>query len=265
MDFARYKEDLLGSRPAGAPENLVVLERVTSTNLLARAVVADYDRECQALPTALLVAYEQTAGKGRLGRSWSSPPGLGVYASRTLSVARPEVLQTLPLLVGVGLARALDAYLPTPSRRKWPNDLLVAGKKIGGVLIESLVRPGDCAMVVVGFGVNLGHTAADLPQDRAATSIRLEGGEGGPEVPLPRLTWDLVLGVENELHHLGDAAYAVAAYRERTVHRPGDLLTCQVGEERVSGRFVGFDPEGRLLLSDGSHEIRLSAGEIIEG
>lgn len=262
MDFARYKEDLVGSRPAGAPENLVVLEQVASTNLLARAVIADYDRECQALPTALLVAWEQTAGKGRLGRRWSSPPGLGVYASRTLSVARPEVLQTLPLLVGVGLSRALDAHVPTPSRLKWPNDLLVSGKKIGGILIESLIRPGDCALVVVGFGVNLGHTAADLPEDRAATSIRLEGG---PEVPLPRLTWDLVLAVEEELLHLGDAAYAVAAYRERTVHRPGDLLTCQVGEERVTGRFVGIDPEGRLLLSAGGEEIRLSAGEIIEG
>lgn len=262
MDFARYKEELVASRPAGAPENLVVLERVASTNVLARAVVADYDRECQALPTALLVAWEQTAGKGRLGRSWSSPPGLGVYASRTLSVARPEVLQTLPLLVGVGLSRALDAYLPTPSQLKWPNDLLVSGKKIGGVLIESLVRPGDCALVVVGFGVNLGHTAADLPQDRPATSIRLEGG---PEVPLPRLTWDLVLAVENEIHHLGDADYAVREYRERTVHRPGDLLTCQVGEERVTGRFAGFDPEGRLLLSGDGGEVRLSAGEIIEG
>jgi BirA family transcriptional regulator, biotin operon repressor / biotin---[acetyl-CoA-carboxylase] ligase len=163
--------------------------------------------------------------------------------------------------VGVGLCRALDAYLPTPCRLKWPNDLLVAGKKIGGILIESLVRPGDCALVVVGFGVNLAQTAADLPHDRA-TSICLEGGAS---VPLAQLTWDLVLGVEQELLHLGDAAYAVAQYRERTVHQPGDLLTCQVGEERVSGRFVGFDPEGRLLLDADGRELRLAAGEVIEG
>jgi BirA family biotin operon repressor/biotin-[acetyl-CoA-carboxylase] ligase len=263
MDFARYVLEIERLQPAGVPENLVVLERVASTNLLARAVIADYDRECQALPTALFFAFEQTAGRGRLGRSWSSPPGQGVYASRTLSVAEPERLLTLPLLVGVGLCRALDAYLPEPCRLKWPNDLLASGKKIGGILIETLIRPGDCALAVVGFGVNRSQTAAELPHERA-TSILLEAGR---EVPLAQLTWDLVAAVERELPHLGDAAYAVQAYRERSVHRPGDRLTCQVGGERVTGTFRGFDPNGMLLLEveDTGAELRLSAGEVIEG
>jgi BirA family biotin operon repressor/biotin-[acetyl-CoA-carboxylase] ligase len=264
MDYARYVEEIERRRPAGVPENLVLLEQVGSTNLLARAVIADYDRECQALPTALFLAFEQTAGRGRLGRSWSSPPGQGVYASRTLSVDEPERLQTLPLLVGVGLCRALDAYLPAPCRLKWPNDLLASDKKIGGILIESLIRPGDCAMAVVGFGVNRGQTAAELPHE-GATSILLEGGG---DVPLAQLTWDLVAAVEGELLHLGDSAYAVAAYRERSVHQPGDRLTCQVGEERVSGNFRGFDESGMLLLDvegpEGRGERRLTAGEVIE-
>ena len=260
MDFSRYQEELDRLRPAGVPENFVVLEQVGSTNQLARAVIADYDRECQALPAALFLAFEQTAGRSRLVRSWSSPPGQGVYVSRTLSVAEPERLQTLPLLVGVGLCRALDAYLPAPCRLKWPNDLLASGKKIGGILIETLIRPGDCALAVVGFGVNQAQTAADLPHERA-TSILLEGGR---DLPLAQLTWDLVAAVERELKHLGDAGYAVEAYRERSVHQPGDRLTCQVGAEQVTGIFQGFDENGMLLLEVEGRERRLTAGEVIE-
>ncbi len=276
VDFSRYLEELVQEQPTGVPENLLVLAQVGSTNRLARAVLADYDRECQALPPALLLAFEQTAGRGRLGRSWSSPPGQGVYASRILSVAEPERLQTLPLLVGVGLCRALDAYLPSPPELKWPNDVLAGGKKIGGILIETLIRPGDCALAVVGYGVNLSHTAADLPP-AGATSIRLQVesvAADAKDLSLARLTWDLVSAVERELKHLGDAAYAVASYRERSIHRPGDVLTCQVpqagqgGTERVTGTFRGFDEHGMLLLDVAGgegRELRLTAGEVIEG
>lgn len=261
MDFSRYVAEIARRKPAGAPENLAVLERVGSTNQLARAVIADYERECQALPPVLFLAFEQTAGRGRLGRSWSSPAGQGVYASLCLSVDEPERLQSLPLLVGVGLCRALDPYLPTPCRLKWPNDLLVGGRKLGGILIETLVRPGECALAVVGFGVNRSQTAAELPDERA-TSLLLEGGREGS---LAQLTWDLVSAVGRELERLGDPAYAVASYRERSLHQPGDRLACRVEGELVTGRFRGFDEHGRLLLDAGGRELRLSAGEVIEG
>jgi BirA family biotin operon repressor/biotin-[acetyl-CoA-carboxylase] ligase len=268
LGFSEYLEELSREQPAGVPENLLVLAQVGSTNRLARAVLADYDRECQELPAALLLAFEQTAGRGRLGRSWSSPPGQGVYASRILSVPEPERLQRLPLLVGVGLCRALDAYLPSPPQLKWPNDILAGGKKIGGILIETLIRPGDCALAVVGYGVNWSHTMADLPH-AGATSIRLQAATR--DGSLARLTWDLVAAVERELKHLDDAAYAVASYRERSIHRPGDVLTCQVPHsgpgqtERVTGTFRGFDENGMLLLEVAGGELRLTAGEVIEG
>ncbi len=90
-DFPAYLREILALRPpAGGrgPENLVVVERVESTNLLARAVAADYHRECQSVPEALFLAYEQTGGRGRLGRSWSSPAGKGVYATLSRPVDR---------------------------------------------------------------------------------------------------------------------------------------------------------------------------------
>jgi BirA family biotin operon repressor/biotin-[acetyl-CoA-carboxylase] ligase len=261
MDFSHYLAEITRLRPAGMPDNLVVLQRVGSTNRLARAVIAEYELECQELPPGLFLAFEQTAGRGRLGRSWSSPAGQGVYASRTLKL-EPERLQTLPLLVGVGLCRGLDPYLPTPCRLKWPNDLLVSGRKIGGILIETLVRPGDCALAVVGFGVNLSHSVDDLPE--GATSLRLTGGgAGGADVSLAQLTWDLVAAVERELPHLGDAAYAVQSYRERSLHRPGDRLTAQLEGQAITGSFRGFDDNGMLLLEVDGREHRLTSGEVI--
>jgi BirA family transcriptional regulator, biotin operon repressor / biotin---[acetyl-CoA-carboxylase] ligase len=264
VDFDRYVAGLERRRGRRGPENLVVLSRVDSTNAIARAIVAEYQNEAQTLQPLLVLALEQSGGRGRQGRSWSSPRGQGVYATRVVAAGDPANLQTLPLLVGVGLCRALAPHLPVPCRLKWPNDLLVEvggeRKKIGGILIEASVRPGEEALAVVGFGVNYLHAAGDLPA--AATSLALLGGG---VVSLEDLTWDLVAGVEAELAHLGDAAYAVASYRALSIHRPGERIACRVGETVVEGDFQGFDEAGRLLLESGGRRVAVAAGEVIEG
>src|SRR5262245_59243907 len=160
MGFDDYLAELDRLRPARADlgtDNLVVLERVGSTNDLARAIVAEYAKESQSPPPLLLLAWEQAGGRGRAGRSWSSPAGKGVYATLAFPVADPQALATLPLLVGVGLCRGLDRWLPGACGLKWPNDLIAGRRKLGGVLIEAQVRPGDGAAVMVGFGVNHGQ------------------------------------------------------------------------------------------------------------
>ncbi|MFP5285653.1 MAG: hypothetical protein ACLGI9_07940, partial [Thermoanaerobaculia bacterium] len=89
-----------------------------------------------------------------------------------------------------------------------------------------------------------------------STSVHQSGGTGS----LEDVTWRLVEGVERELEHLGDLAYATAAYRELSVHRPGDRIVCRVGEEIVEGIFVEIDDQGRLVLDNGQ---RLSSGEVM--
>ncbi len=264
MEFDRYVEDLEKRRNSRGPENLLVLARVESTNSIARAIVTEYQNEFQDLHPLLVLALEQSGGRGRQGRSWSSPRGKGVYATRVVTVSDPAFLQTLPLLVGVGLCRALSPHLPAPCRLKWPNDLLVETggehRKIGGVLIEASVRPGEAVLAIVGFGVNYLHGTDDLPE--TATSIVLLGGG---VVSLVDLTWDLVEGVEAELSHLGDAAYAVESYRALSVHRPGERISCRVGETVVEGAFQDFDEAGRLVLESDGRQIPISSGEVIEG
>ncbi|HEY4591702.1 MAG TPA: biotin--[acetyl-CoA-carboxylase] ligase [Thermoanaerobaculia bacterium] len=258
------RELLERRRRGGGPENVVILSEVGSTNALARAIATHYQNEDERLRPLVLLAFEQTGGRGRQGRSWSSPAGKGAYVTRVIEAADPALLQTLPLLVGVGLCRALASYLPVPCRLKWPNDLLVevAGerKKIGGILIEALVRPGESAVGLIGFGVNFFHEAEDLPE--TGTSLRLLGGDRGS---LADLTWDLVAGVEAELAHLGDPAYAVESYRPLSVHQPGERIVCRLGDTVIEGAFAGFDEAGRLLLDSDGRRIPVAAGEVIEG
>jgi BirA family biotin operon repressor/biotin-[acetyl-CoA-carboxylase] ligase len=265
VTYDRYAQELLARhRGEGSPENVVVLPVVVSTNALARLIAAEYQSEHLAVHPLVLIAFEQSGGRGRQGRSWSSPPGRGAYVTRVVEAADPGLLQTLPLLVGAGLCRALSAHLPVPCRLKWPNDLVVEvdgeRRKIGGVLIEALVRPGERSLAIVGFGINLSHEPGDLPE--TGTSLRLAGGSGGS---LADLTWDLVKGVEAELLHLGDAGYAVERYRPLSVHQPGETIVCRVGDGVIEGTFAGFDELGRLLLDGEDGRVAVAAGEVIEG
>lgn len=261
MDFRHYLDEIARLRPEGAPENLVVFPRVDSTNRLARVIVDEYGVEEQAVRPLLVLALEQTGGRGRQGRVWTSPAGKGVYATRVVAVEEAARLQSLPLLVGVGLSRALAPYLPSSCRLKWPNDLVVEidgeRKKIGGILIEAVAQAGGPSVAVIGFGVNHGHEAGDLPE--TGTSLRILGGE----VSLEELTWALVQGVERELAHLGDMTYAAAAWRELAVHRPGDPMTCRTADGEIQGTFEGLDEQGRLVLRSEGRELRLSSGEVI--
>lgn len=261
MDFRHYLDEIARLRPADAPENLVVLRSVDSTNRVARVIVDEYQVEEQSPRPLLVLALEQTGGRGRQGRVWTSPAGKGVYATRVVAVEEAPLLQSLPLLVGVGLSRALAPYLPSPCLLKWPNDLVVetggGRRKLGGILIEAVARSGGPSVAVIGFGVNQGHEAAELPE--TGTSIRILGGD----VSLEELTWALVQGVERELAHLGDMAYAAAAWRELAVHRPGDPIACRTAEGEVAGTFEGIDDQGRLVLRSDGRPLRLSSGEVI--
>ncbi len=276
MDFSTFSSELARWPPHG-DENVIAVATVDSTNRLARRIAAEYEDERQNLPRALLFAWEQTAGRGREARSWSSPAGKGIYATLLTWIAHPAHLATLPLLAGVALCRGLAPLLPAADldpdqapRLKWPNDLVVGGRKIGGILIEAVLRTDEGAIVMLGFGVNHSHHPEDLPI-QAATSLALEGGEAS----LSELATSLSSALYAELTHLGEAAYAVAAYRALSAHKVGDRLVCRLGDRTVAGTFLGFDEAGGLRLATVSvpgatrpgsrplEEVTISAGEVI--
>lgn len=137
-------------------------EALDSTNLEARRLWRRTceEGECSRDPL-LLVAGRQSAGQGRSGRAWSSPPG-GLW----MSLAWPlhgglERYRALPLVVGLGTARALEEAFGLACRIKWPNDILVEGRKLAGILCQAEVQ-GESALIVAGIGINGNYPAATL-------------------------------------------------------------------------------------------------------
>ena len=134
----------------------------------------------RALDRMVLAADRQSAGRGRMGREWFSPPGVNLYASMILC---PEIddlprLATLPLLAGLGIAKALAAAAKTGVAIKWPNDVWLNGRKVCGILCELHNSQGGFPSVVAGFGLNVNLRYGDLPEglQGLATSLAIEAG-----------------------------------------------------------------------------------------
>jgi BirA family biotin operon repressor/biotin-[acetyl-CoA-carboxylase] ligase len=242
-------------RQTGGRDSLAVIETADSTNRLARRIARVY-LEAESLPPRLvLIARRQLASRGRHGRSWISPAGQGIYSSLLLSAASVRELHALPLRVPLALCRALEE-VGVSCRIKWPNDLVIAGGKLGGVLIESIA---DGRAVIVGYGINGSQTADELPTI-GATSLRIATGGS---VDISVLAVSLAGAVMGGLAESKPLVEVIEAYRERSVHRPGDRLQCRLGDELVSGRFIDFDAMGRLRLETREGERSLGSAELL--
>ncbi|HEY9230411.1 MAG TPA: biotin--[acetyl-CoA-carboxylase] ligase, partial [Gemmatimonadaceae bacterium] len=129
---------------------VVALDEVGSTLDVAHSLAAE-----GALAGTVIVADSQSAGRGRMGRGWRSAPGAGVWLTMIERPAAGPALDVLSLRVGIELAPALDPFAAKPVRLKWPNDLYVGDRKLGGVLVEARWRDGVPEWVAIGVGVNV--------------------------------------------------------------------------------------------------------------
>ena len=217
----------------------------------------------------LVVAGVQTGGRGRLGRLWGSPAG-GLWMSLVL---RPDLEASFAPRVtqaaAVGVAKALWS-LGVEARIKWPNDLLVAGRKVCGILAESSAQyaAGEHTgptvtrrldYVVLGVGMNANLDPADLAvPDREVTTVRSEVGR---DVDLLELLRALLSNLDAELRRIRDFAAVLVDWR---------ALNCTLGErvrvtrlgETVEGRAVDLSPEGALLLETSGGVVKVFEGEI---
>jgi len=197
----------------------------------------------------VVIAEHQTAGRGRLGRSWVSAPRAGLWLSVLL---RPKADVSrwgwLPLLAGVALADTVEG-----SRLKWPNDLLLNGRKAAGILAEAI---GGTA-VVVGIGLNVSQADDELPPAVNATSLRMEGlGEDRTALAIDLLT-NLRRRYEADWKGLHDDYLA----RCDTVGRRVRALL--PGGAELTGEAVSVDSDGRLIVqTDDGHLCPIAAGDV---
>lgn len=160
---------LLPSKKFG--ETLYIFDELASTNAFAMEKAKD-----QALSGTVILADRQTAGRGRLDRSWFSPGKSNIYGSLLfVHETHIQYLGWVPLMAGVAIAQALEQQLGIRIGLKWPNDLLIGGRKLGGVLCDSFRNPKHHSCVVIGFGINVNLSQSEFPLElqTSATSLQI--------------------------------------------------------------------------------------------
>lgn len=257
MSFEAYANGLR-SLLRGRGRGLVVARETDSTHLLARRITEEYSKEETSPPALDMLAWKQSAGIGRGDHHWSSPAGAGIYATQICPNLEQKGRQQLPLRVAVALCDAVNRHLSGRCQLKWPNDLMVAGRKLGGILIDVL-GSGDSATGLVSFGVNVFGRPDGLAEARATSMER----EGDVSTSLHELAEELLRAVEAAVTLPVDRAEIVDEYRGLSQHQTGDALRCRVGGEVIHGLFRGFDEHGFLLLDVEGGERRLAVGEVM--
>jgi BirA family biotin operon repressor/biotin-[acetyl-CoA-carboxylase] ligase len=249
---------------AAVSPRLQVVETTGSTNA---DVVAAVVEDPGAWPhLALLLTNDQRAGRGRLDRSWTAPAGTALAVSVVVRVAGlpVEARGWIPLLAGAAMTRALAEQLygtGHSARLKWPNDVLLDGGKICGILAE--VVPGHPDIVVVGSGVNTRMPRTDLP---VATATSFESF--GLECDEDKLLADYLRALDEQLSALlaahGDAAAAgVLGEVESLCSTLGvEVVVSLPDGSKLLGRAQRIDPEGRLVVETGDVVTTVAAGDV---
>jgi BirA family biotin operon repressor/biotin-[acetyl-CoA-carboxylase] ligase len=242
------------------PDGFVLceLERVGSTNDEARRMA-----EAGAAPGLVVLAGQQTSGRGRHGRAWASPAG-NLYASVLLRVDGPLAASgQLSFVAGLALADALSRHAPAgiEPRLKWPNDVLIGRAKVAGILLESVGKANgvDAASIIVGTGVNIVSSPPDTPYP--ATSLTEEGFAA----ITPRALLGAYLGaLDGWLRQWREAGFAGvrAAWCARGVGL-GERIRLRLEREELLGRFVDVTTGGALLLDlEGGGRREIAAGDV---
>ncbi len=213
----------------------------------------------------VVVAEEQTAGRGRLGRSWYSEKSSGIYCSIILRPPlSPAAAPILTLLAGVATHRAIRAVTGLSPDIRWPNDLLVNGKKICGILTEMKAELDRLHMVVLGIGINVNHRAIPQELQEVATSLAIEGGKHYSRL---QIVIELLREAERHYHMLlreGNAAI-VREWSAESSYAEGKRVRIKANGSEYTGTTAGLNTSGalKILRDDGQPEL-LVAGEISE-
>ena len=233
---------------------VLLLERTASTMDVARQ-----EAERGAPEGLLVLAEEQTAGRGRFGRRWTSPPGVNLYISLLL---RPSlaVLPGLGMAAGLAVARALRRTTPCSPLLKWPNDVLLNREKVAGLLIESQVEGERVRYAVLGVGINVNWDPTAEPEVAGlATSLSREVGRTISRLAVLRAFLEEMDALYT---HLREGGSVWEEWRGLLVTL-GQRVRVAWGEQVVEGVAVDVDRSGSLVLQrpDGS-TVHVSAGDV---
>ena len=256
-----YADDLSWRLPKGQiiGRDIRVFEQTTSTNDVIEKLARGGVKE-----GAVVFAEAQTDGRGRLGRKWMSPARKGLWFSVLLRPElRPAAATQLTVAAATALRAAIERQAELPAEIKWPNDILVSGKKVAGILTELSAELDRIKYVLVGIGVDVNMNAGDFPGElrNRATSLKIELGK-----PVGRT--ELAAAILRELDReygrvlAGDFA-SVASDWEQHCTTLGQRLVISLGDRRVCGRAEALGEDGALLLrTEHGHLERIVGGDV---
>lgn len=232
-------------------------DETPSTNDEAKELAASGASEWTVVATG-----HQTAGRGRLGRTWVERPGTSLLFSIIL---RPDLpppgAPLVALLAAAVMARAANELTGLPVRTKWPNDLVVGDRKLGGLLAEAKVDGSAIEHIVLGMGINLTAGPDDLPPGVEATSLALEGNAPEAAALLERF-----LGGFRALYRPGTGGFGaevLAAYRPTCATLGRRVRATTEGGEEVEGDAVEVDDDGNLVVESAGGRVNVSFGEVV--
>ncbi|TFY93957.1 bifunctional biotin--[acetyl-CoA-carboxylase] ligase/biotin operon repressor BirA [Pseudomonas nabeulensis] len=248
-------DEAIALEASSLPWPVRVFDTIDSTNAEALRLV---DAGCAA--PFLVVAEQQTAGRGRRGRKWVSPFAQNVYYSLVLRIEGGlRQLEGLSLVVGLAVMQALRELGVQGAGLKWPNDVLVADRKIAGILLELVGDPADICHVVIGIGINVNMQKAD-EVDQQWTSVWLETGSA---VDRNHLVAQLGVQLQGYLERHKESGFAALQGEWEQNHLwQGRAASLIAGASQIDGEVLGVDCQGALRLSVDGVEKIFSGGEL---
>jgi BirA family biotin operon repressor/biotin-[acetyl-CoA-carboxylase] ligase len=224
--------------------DIQVFEQTTSTNDVVEKLARDGVRE-----GAVVFAESQTKGRGRLGRVWLSPTHKGLWFSVLLRPKlRPQEATQLTVISATALRRAIKTVAGLSAEIKWPNDLLLGGKKVAGILTEMSAEVDRVRHAILGIGVDVNQDADEFPAElrKAATSLKLAGGE---EISRAELATEILRELDADYVRICGGKFSeVADEWEAACVTIGKNVTVHTGEVKFRGRAEALDDDGALLV-----------------
>ncbi len=231
---------------------------VQSTNTVAHQLAASGAPE-----GTLVVAESQTKGRGRLGRMWHSPENCGIYFSLIL---RPKIHPTrapgISLISAIAVAETIAGCNDFKIGIKWPNDVLLSGRKVAGILTELSAELDRVNFIVVGIGINVNHKRADFPAElkETATSIRIDG-----KTKIKRVDFLQKLLYNFEKEYIIFKKSGLEKSRKKILKYSSLLYTdvdLRMGRKTISGKVIDIDKLGQLVIETSEGIMRFNAGEV---
>src|SRR5271170_7611989 len=236
-----------------------VFKETTSTNDVIEKLARDGVKE-----GVVVFAESQTKGRGRLGRKWISPAHKGLWFSILLRPdLRPQETTQLTVASATALRRAIQSETGLKPEIKWPNDILIGGKKVAGILTELSAELDKVRYVILGIGIDVNLDAGEFPAElkKIATSLKIEAGE---IISRAELATAILRALDEDYSRICAGKFSgVADEWEENCVTIGKNVTVQIGERKIRGRAESLDDDGALLLrTEHGHLERITGGDV---